>query len=753
MVKILAKSVGVDLLNHSNNVSKFAVEIAKQSLLEVDDALIEGIRLGGLLHDIGKCTVGFQKKLNKTSDEDNLEYKLPYRHNEVGWAFINQYLDIDRATLNTVLDVIYWHHGISNEMGSYFDTDIKISNEDNDRMLEYLKSVVDNSSITKKPFKSKIAPSYFLLDDTSDEINTIRTFARTCIISADRLVSSLEISGSFNPTDSEITSIILDINSREKINIDNCIYSNTPRFELQKLISTQTEKTTIIKAPAGFGKTLLGLLWSANRNKKLIWVCPRNMVAESVYKIVLEELVNLGIDSLSVELYLTNQVISHNKNFTQPFSSDVIITNIDSYLSPSVDNRNAGRLFSIINSDVIFDEFHELVSDAPLFACFVNLMCVRHRLTNGNTLLLSATPMNMHSLWDSVILKTKVLPNEDEHFPAPHDIPYKINTANSFEIKDKTANNLIIFNTISNAQREKSNLGTELLIHSGFIEGDREKILNKIYDNYGKNKGCELNKPSLVGTHIIQASLDISCNNLYESVFSPEATLQRSGRCNRFGTYETESSINIINLSDKGENKIRELLYLRDLCGMWFEHMSGYNGQSINLNKLYEIYNEFNVKFSEQLHRYLVGKHNEGLRSLKKIYPVKFYEKKNNKDIKTAGSNKLRSSTSEIFVICKVYNTDTYSEPISVRVYGNNYIETFGETGNILNRILKTMKSIRNTNDSRYDYNDILDNPKITLDGVRILGKKSNTPYIRFDKVYHPAYGIISEGELINLKK
>jgi hypothetical protein len=41
MVKILAKSIGVELLNHSNNVSRFAVEIAKQSLLEVDEVLIE----------------------------------------------------------------------------------------------------------------------------------------------------------------------------------------------------------------------------------------------------------------------------------------------------------------------------------------------------------------------------------------------------------------------------------------------------------------------------------------------------------------------------------------------------------------------------------------------------------------------------------------------------------------------------------------------------------------------------------------
>jgi hypothetical protein len=62
------------------------------------------------------------------------------------------------------------------------------------------------------------------------------------------------------------------------------------------------------------------------------------------------------------------------------------------------------------------------------------------------------------------------------------------------------------------------------------------------------------------------------------------------------------------------------------------------------------------------------------------------------------------------------------------------------------------MKNLRDENDERFDYNDILNNRNyITLDGIRVFAKKSNTPYIRFDKVYHPEYGEVSEETLKEL--
>ena len=162
----LAKSNGVELYQHSELVSNIAVDIAKQTMLKLDNDIIEGIRLGGLLHDIGKCTESFQKKLKgKNVDEENIEFKLPYRHNDVGWAFLSRYLNLPQNILNTILDTVYWHHGISNKMGDYTDTDIindKFSETDLDSMKYYLESVVGTEFVCEKKYKPKKAPSYYV---------------------------------------------------------------------------------------------------------------------------------------------------------------------------------------------------------------------------------------------------------------------------------------------------------------------------------------------------------------------------------------------------------------------------------------------------------------------------------------------------------------------------------------------------------------------------------------------------------------
>lgn len=746
--KILAKSTGQSLIEHSTLVSRIAVEIAKNSLLSEDEELLESIRLGGLLHDIGKCTKFFQKKINKDLDELNIESGLKYRHNEIGWAFLSRYLTLPKRQLSIILDSVYWHHGISNKLNGYNDTDVIIDELDVETMVSYLTDIIDSENIGEKAYKPKKAPIFYTNDEDADEKNSEFLFSRTCIISADRIASSLT---SINITDEEIKTLINEATLRP-VDIDiekHCFFGN-PRFIKQMEIVDKIQRTTQINAPAGFGKTLLGLLWNFRRGRKLIWVCPRNIVAESVYKSITEELENFGVDFLSTELYLSGEVQDSNKLFNGDFKSDIIVTNIDNYLSPSVENRNASRLHTIINSDVIFDEFHELIGENALFASFITIMMTRHRLTKSNTLLLSATPTTMSDIWDSLGQKTLILPNKHAHYTAPHNNKYLFNTNTLMSIKNISGNNLVIFNSIKNAQLFKKKINAEILMHSKFENEHRVANVNKLYENYGKNSERNIIKPNVVGTHIIQASLDVSFNNLYESVLSPQSTLQRIGRCDRWGDYNNQSSINIIRIDNRGENAMREKLYTKNLANMWFDHISKFNGQHLTLDELYCVYNEFETKNERVLNNHLRNKYHDSLDSLSSIYPIKFFSNKKS-DNKTAGSNKLRTTNSEIFVICKYYNKNAYTNPFSVAVR-KSFTEEFDENNNTQKKILAVMKNLRDENDERFDYNDILNNRNyITLDGIRVFSKKSNTPYIRFDKVYHPEYGEVSEETLKEL--
>ena len=103
----------------------------------------------------------------------------------------------------------------------------------------------------------------------------------------------------------------------------------------------------------------------------------------------LREMLNI---TPSVELFLSGEVVFSDINNNSGFESDIIVTNIDNFLSPSVKTTFADKLFLMNTADVVFDEYQELMTDEALLSAFINMIRVRHRYTKARTLLLSATP-------------------------------------------------------------------------------------------------------------------------------------------------------------------------------------------------------------------------------------------------------------------------------------------------------------------------------------------------------------------------
>ena len=756
MKNILAKSSGQSLEDHSVMVSKFAEEIARQTILDINDEILFVIKISSLLHDIGKCTDFFQKKLTKGLPEEEIEEKLPtkikFRHNEISWSFISRYLNgIKKESLEKILNVVYWHHGISNEFGKSTDTEIEkvITEEEIQTMITFAENIITknipNATIylEEKEHNPKKAPMFYMVGDDCQEKNAINLLIKACVISADRLASKYE-----SATDEEIKDLVSIYNTVDyNIDIKNHEFFGNERFTEQNLIVSLTAKTTQINAVGGFGKTLLGLLWAILRNRRVIWVCPTNMICQSVYKTITEELKLFGINNISVESYYSGGVQESTHKSTG-FDSNIIVTNIDNYLTPSIDNNVASRLYTIINSDVIFDEFHELVGrETALFSCFINIMTTRNRLTKSNTLLLSATPTNMSVLWDSLGAKTLILPEKHSHFKAPHNVEYSFNTVQGEMIVEPDTSSLVVMNAIKTSQLNKNSLSCDLLIHSEFVKEDRDKHISKLYENYGKTSPINLNKANVMGTPMIQCSLDISFNKLYESVLSPETTLQRIPRCNRWGNY-LSPELYVHLFDNKSETKMRDILYTNNLSNTWFAHLKQYDGQNLSVDDLYAIYNEFQSIHEKTLIRELRETLSKSLDCLSKIYPSMYYSKSKTKKI-TAGGNKLRSNGNSIFVIAPYYNdANKFTDPFSVTIR-RTFAEEFDENSNTFKKIKQTWTLLRNNNDSRFEYNDMINSENyLTQEGVQISAKKIETPYIRFDKVYHPIFGLMNQSDL-----
>jgi CRISPR-associated endonuclease/helicase Cas3 len=748
----LAKSDGLSLELHSQIVEKYATKLFT-TIIDDEEFKFkynEVVKYASLFHDIGKLTTNFQKFLNGGKKKPG--YK--FRHNEIGWAFLSKYLSddfINYEIREIILNIVYWHHGISNKLQNHTDVEILSTLDDNSiqNMLTYLINCVGedqiNNTTDNTPNKS---PLYFpedkILKRNLHNINLLRSI----VLTADRNGSN------FNNIN-EVTDEVINnyLNMDNNVLVGNSKFDGTHRYELQKSIvdEIQEGKTTIVKAPAGFGKTLLGVLWGFKTNKKVIWVVPRNTIAKSLYKSILEEFNNLNV-STSVQLILSGEVVETNDPKLDMYQSNIIITNIDNYLAPNIKNNIMDSSGLLFGAKVIFDEYHELVTEAPLMALFINIMKARNLSTSASTLLLSATPINCNHLWELGKLnkskETIILPNKETHYPAAHNKKYLLKTHNKLIIPKPNTNTLNIINTVAGAQNEKLNGDYTLLLHSNFTEEYKNQTLNTLLTEYGKKSMVETTKPNVIGTHILQASFDISFNNLYETVLSPQSTLQRIGRVNRWGELDY-GTINIVkdidNLTNKGDKSIKNILYNRNLSDRWFDYISKYNQQELTLNELYIIYNAYNNEANDVITDYVNNVYNISSTYLSTLYPYKFENNIDTSKLRmTAGSNKLRSVNHEIFYIVKHQLKDEWIGPFTKPIH-NSYDTEFNEEGSTYNRMIKTMKKLRDNNDDRFNYNDILDSKTYggTIDRLRIAAKKSDTPYIVYDRVYSDELGII----------
>ena len=764
MKKIFAKS-GDDvlLIDHSRGVKDTSLTIFNRlpEFVRNDESWRSVIEVSSLLHDIGKSTATFQRNLK--NGLNGVSSKNKYRHNEIGWAFCYRYLNVSLDILTPILYNIYWHHGISNKMN-------------NDSVGDILKSVTEDDIKTMKGILVGLLGEDHLLSEERDmnEFEEYKTplfyyktnhyerewpaqklmLNRIILISADQLQSKFE-SKTITSIEEEITRIIHKNKPFDSFDCPQGYDLNRHNNNIQ-IAKDCSDHTTIINGPGGMGKTDIGVHWNSLSDKKFIIVNPMNLISQSVYNNI--ENINKNYDlNLNIQLFLTGEIMKSNSENSEPFDSDITVTNIDNFIRPSVDDKSENhieRLLMLLFCDVQIDEYHELVCESRLFSLFIIIMRMRHYYTDSRTLLTSATPIPVDGYWNTAAKQSLVLPEVNKHYPAPHDKKYKISVHDDVLGKDKLnkTNTLVIFNSIKEAQFYKKQYGIKELIHSDFIKKEVDGKLEYLYENYGKQSPRTLDKPNVIGTRIIQTSIDMSFSCLVESVCSPQDTFQRIPRVNRWGDYQnTTCELKFFKFpNSKSENGLRNILYTRNLSDNWFDELKRLNGQQLTLDELNAVYNNFNKKYGKLVSELIKSRYSTSIDSLTDIYPIRFNTKRTKSKIVIAGSNKLRTNGNEIMVTAKEYGKKTYCDPICQRIY-STIDRDFHETPIVRNQIIKVYKEFVRIGDPRFEVNDILDNQnKITLEGLRREGIKSNTPYVRFDKQYHHEYGMV---ELSHLDK
>lgn len=305
----------------------------------------------------------------------------------------------------------------------------------------------------------------------------------------------------------------------------------------------------VIRAPCGSGKTEACYIpFLMGRGEmlptRLIYSLPTRALVEDIAGRIRKTIKNKSQVTISCH---------HGSNTEDPFfKNDVIITTIDQAISaycctplclpPHFGNIPAG---AAVASMLCFDEVHTYDHALGL----QTTLALVDRMVDSELglpfVIMSATlPDNLIAWFRERGIHTVEV--DEGEIPKRRDRRVIIHWVGKLlELKDVLENVdrgriIVACNTVERAQTIyseivdaeviRSNQIPVFLLHSRFLEADRKKILEEAKTTFeNSTRGC------LVTTQVCEVGLDISCDFLLTELATPDALIQRIGRCARTG--------------------------------------------------------------------------------------------------------------------------------------------------------------------------------------------------------------------------
>ena len=661
MNKLKAKDNGTTLRKHTEDVLRIGILLGQRVTFNNDyetQKFINELAATIILHDIGKCTSTFQKSLLPN------EKKPTYKHNLVSWYYINRYLNIpyDNINRDNIESNVLYHHyfqlteketkNIDNKILKGIVKEKKLMDEFCNVMFKYSDdtygTTLQNDIVFKERENDIKKYDEIQLYDKEGTVFRMRLIARSILQFSDRYVSSYE--GDLPEDNGILERMIEDRNI-----INECVpqYSDlnfseytTERLNKQKeiindIIDSEIN-THIIPASAGYGKTLMGLLWFFQNRKKMLWVTSRTVLAEGTYNSVIADLQKMNCnDKVKVCLYLTGVIkknnYTDNKN-VKLSECDIILTIIDNDLSFYDKNNVSDFIYDTYTRNVVFDEYHEFNTHngAPLFSEFINQMSIRSFMMKSQTLLLSATPLNFNNLIglnEGYSVKT----HQTESYGGDTKVNIQfIDTDNILEyIND---NMFYIIPTVCDAQNEyekikkHTSIKSPILFHGEFLSNDKTGIKTVLYNQYGKEHKEE--KQLFVTTPLLNTGLDVSTKNIIMFPWNPNDVIQVLGRANRFKEIEDKTvnlylidSTTLDEMDKSGKKKkhnsewyhLKENIYNKNIAIKFIEELKKYDGQTLTKDDIYKLYKNFMTKYKKIIDDYYESLKTKSMDNLKQI--------------------------------------------------------------------------------------------------------------------------------------
>ncbi|MGI2027469.1 CRISPR-associated endonuclease Cas3'' [Endozoicomonas acroporae] len=655
----------------------YAAQTICQKLFPDNTALARAVFVAGAFHDTGKLDPCFQSWVVKLKnqkyiaedgqhiDESRFSFEKHPRHNEISALLYMLADDRSLKSINTqnkksVKHGIYWHHAKPFRKEGDFETYGSIYKK-LDRNLKgqawadvvgkltpLLRAVskidqhyrnTDKSLLSKcylpeldpenlHDIEGTLVPAYKEYDSCDQlseyseklRFNAINDIVRSCVITADRWVSSLtaqELDELINKKGiDELVDDHLVKDDGLSMHIDECLsrFSDSDRTQKQMKISSQLaqgSQVQVLAGAAGCGKTKIALEWANLKNaRKILWVCPRVQICQGLF---LELTSTQYLPDASIEIYTGEFKFLNSYDHPTPegeyLSGDIVITTIDQLFAGIISHTRADLFIEYLNTHTVFDEFHEYINMPAFNLLFAELVDSRFQQKNANTLLVSATP---HYFYLDQILGIR---QEDVVvMPSFNSSQYQFCFLNYDETQEDSSNPLykpyvlntfVISNTATTAQKSyiaNQHQENAILLHSKFKKFDKRQLFDEVYEAFC-NEGTLMYQVLRSGP-IVQASLNISCDNMVSEITTAENTLQRLGRLDRFGVNANSANKLTLVIPDsfavgKGTGAVARFLARNNNFAStkaWYEFLldnSDSGSKVFVLAEIYELYLQF----------------------------------------------------------------------------------------------------------------------------------------------------------------
>lgn len=386
--------------------------------------------------------------------------------------------------------------------------------------------------------------------------------------------------------------------------------------QLEAVLALLSKKQHLIfKAPTGGGKTPIGLIaylydyiyCDLSRYDRLVYSLPRTSLANQVVEFIKTSLEKLT--SAMTNLALPNFAVQTGERPEDPhYTGDIVVTsdiqllaryaNIPIGTTSGTVNIGTG---SFIGSLIVIDEVHLL---EPGRSMGTMLDFARRMQPYTQILLMTATFSDgMMEGFKDLIEPCVIEMAED---PVDHsrviffsnDILSVNSFLNSWDFA--MSRTIVMFNTVKRARQFFRELSTEInkrqakveiqLLHSYFLQSDRQKKLNWLYRYFGAFSSDEAQDGVariLVTTQVIEVGVDISAGALYTELCPASSLIQRSGRCARFNGQKGQ--IYVFALSEDENNWW--LPYRKVALERTREALAKIDGKVLNLKSVQQLVN------------------------------------------------------------------------------------------------------------------------------------------------------------------